>query len=1521
MSDPFSRPTNSDYLNAINATKFSGDSTAWPTGYVLLYSSTSDSQFAVNGLSAKALINVETGQIITAYLGPVTTPGSTVDPALLAASRNINVRIANNDASVTDQMQIQVDRFNVEAKNAATSIGFSFTKDNVFVTGNSEGGLFAQLSSRANGFAGATYGAPGIPGNANFEFSGNDTTGLNNYYDNRDIVGNTGSEEGRFNKPSTGSQYHYGNDIELGSPLTQGLAADSYNIFRGLDADAGFGAGLTLAYLTYRYHGFDSYGRVLGVNLNKPQTVNEVDLALTPDVAAYLQTMGATGGTIRWSADNVPTLTLQFQDGSSGTISMDELSAGQYSFLYNQKVQGSQGRVSVRVDTSSGVDSVETAKDNGTSTKTVFDTGTEPWSTETSAFDVYKRLQSQRVDFDNGSQQTKQYDPDNKHPYKELDVTKGPDGEISAEAKLEQNIIAAGGSVGQIFGSALGRALAPNNQFAQLAVGTVAGLIGQKLLQTFTASLTVDASRFVVGDFASVSGLDVANAGLGAISSFLTAELGRGLGLTGFGAELFNGAVGGVTGSVLTQVATKVAAGYSFDAAVGFINWSTAATQAGYNVSAAVGSFLAHQFVHPESHEGAVGGQLFGAVGSALGLAAVINASLTGILGFLIPGLGSFFGTIVGTILGDAIAGDPVYPMAYHDVRILGSDTHFTNRLVGTDNHGNAAVSEQMGDQVATIANSYLDAVHGAGIAYSGKVMTGYNAGAAPYQYITGWFPNGTEVAPHFANATDAIQEGVRELLVNTEVIGGDLLMKRAHQAFINGPHPAPTENSPDFSDLTSLSGNLSVAQDYENYLNNREAINALIAANPNTAFAAGWIATFARVNDLGLNHMKGSDFLGGLAGYIDSLNKAGLGAEAANAIIYRGAGNSVAVDVKIANGVEVPGALSVFADQFKVSSDASGQTLHFTVDSGIVASGAHFLLASSQAGDGDSYNDFWIGGNGGGNFTGTGGHDILVGGAGNDNIWGGAGFDFIAGGYGNDYLFGQDGNDILRGGANTDFLFGGAGDDTYVFNRGDGVDIVLDEVTVTTPGFSYDEWRDDDGDGTNELHHVWVPETTAQADAGTDSLVFGPGIARSDIVLVQSGNDLIVYVKDPAHPGASLTDNITLQRWFDSDGKDRIEKFAFADGATLNLSSGNLAPYLIPFGASLSHSSLVEKSAAGTVVGTVVGYDLQPGAALSYSIAGDPSGAFAVNAATGVITTTVPLNYEINAAHALTIAVRVSDGAHFYDQPFTINLIDMPNRAPVLSVPASTIKAYPGQPLQVASWFNASDPDNDAMTYFFQDGATAANSGYFALNGTPYAQGANFGLTAAQLAGLTFVPSPAGVADDLSMQLSDGHAVSAIGAFHVNVNRAPVLSVPSSMLTGKPGQALQVSSWFNASDPDNDALTYFFQDGAAAANSGYFALNGTPYAQGANFGLTAAQLAGLTFVASAAGVADDMSMQLSDGHAVSAIGVFHVDVVNHAPVLTQAATNFTVNPGQSLQVASWFSAYDPDNVAMTYYF
>jgi uncharacterized protein YhfF len=158
-------------------------------------------------------------------------------------------------------------------------------------------------------------------------------------------------------------------------------------------------------------------------------------------------------------------------------------------------------------------------------------------------------------------------------------------------------------------------------------------------------------------------------------------------------------------------------------------------------------------------------------------------------------------------------------------------------------------------------------------------------------------------------------------------------------------------------------------------------------------------------------------------------------------------------------------------------------------------------------------------------------------------------------------------------------------------------------------------------------------------------------------------------------------------------------------------------------------------------------------------------------------------------------------------------------------------------------------------------------------------AAGTSFGVSAAQLAQLVFVAGAAGTTDDLSMQLSDGHAVSGIGQFHVYVNHAPVLTVPASNISANAGQTLQVSSLFGASDADNDALTNKLYDGSAAANSGHFVLNGTAIAADTSFGVSAAQLAQLVFVAGAAGTTDDLSMQLSDGHAISSIGQFHIFV------------------------------------------
>ncbi|MBX9778593.1 MAG: hypothetical protein K2Y71_29835 [Xanthobacteraceae bacterium] len=60
----------------------------------------------------------------------------------------------------------------------------------------------------------------------------------------------------------------------------------------------------------------------------------------------------------------------------------------------------------------------------------------------------------------------------------------------------------------------------------------------------------------------------------------------------------------------------------------------------------------------------------------------------------------------------------------------------------------------------------------------------------------------------------------------------------------------------------------------------------------------------------------------------------------------------------------------------------------------------------------------------------------VIDAGGGNDDLWGGAGLDVLNGGSGDDWL---------EGGLGLDILTGGGGADYFVFNRGDGPDLVTD--------------------------------------------------------------------------------------------------------------------------------------------------------------------------------------------------------------------------------------------------------------------------------------------------------------------------------------------------------------------------------------------------------------------------------------------------------------------------------------------
>jgi hypothetical protein len=326
-----------------------------------------------------------------------------------------------------------------------------------------------------------------------------------------------------------------------------------------------------------------------------------------------------------------------------------------------------------------------------------------------------------------GSRKETMFDPDNTHPYNELDVTEDSTGKPTAvQMKIDgQPNTADFSAVGQVLGSALGRALAPNNQFVQLAAGTVIGAVGQKLAQAFAASLTTNGATFDPATVFANFNVSLAGAGASSVASFLVAELGTALHLDGFGGQLFNASAGGFTGSVASQVATKVAQGASFDAAIGAINFADAAASAAYGVSALFGSFLAHEFVPAQTHEGAVAGQVFGAIGSAAGISAALSGALGTVLGFIVPGLGSLLGTILGTLIGDAFGNVP-HPAAVDLLDQHGYLYAATHYQVSASDGGDYSTPDQLVVPALAIINAYLGAVKGAALDHSRQVTLGY---------------------------------------------------------------------------------------------------------------------------------------------------------------------------------------------------------------------------------------------------------------------------------------------------------------------------------------------------------------------------------------------------------------------------------------------------------------------------------------------------------------------------------------------------------------------------------------------------------------------------------------------------------------------------------------------------------------------------------------------------------------------------------------------------------------------------
>ncbi|MEW5891332.1 MAG: calcium-binding protein, partial [Pseudomonadota bacterium] len=198
---------------------------------------------------------------------------------------------------------------------------------------------------------------------------------------------------------------------------------------------------------------------------------------------------------------------------------------------------------------------------------------------------------------------------------------------------------------------------------------------------------------------------------------------------------------------------------------------------------------------------------------------------------------------------------------------------------------------------------------------------------------------------------------------------------------------------------------------------------------------------------------------------------------------------------------------------------------------------------AGNDALRGGAGNDFLDGDSGATAQAGLAGDDYLDGGAGDDELLGNVGNDVLYGGAGDDVLSGGAGEDTLYAGAGTDVLAGGAGKDSYVFERGDGLEVVLDiptgaddpeaSVLALGPGITAADVKFRLGSlvvdvgGGDAIHFNGFNPDDPLATPVLDSIQFADGTLMTYEDVLAQGFDLEGTDGDDFISGTAVTDRI----------------------------------------------------------------------------------------------------------------------------------------------------------------------------------------------------------------------------------------------------------------------------------------------------------------------------------------------------------------------------------------------------------
>ena len=257
------------------------------------------------------------------------------------------------------------------------------------------------------------------------------------------------------------------------------------------------------------------------------------------------------------------------------------------------------------------------------------------------------------------------------------------------------------------------------------------------------------------------------------------------------------------------------------------------------------------------------------------------------------------------------------------------------------------------------------------------------------------------------------------------------------------------------------------------------------------------------------------------------------------------------------------------------------------------------------------------------------------------------------------------------------------------------------------------------------------VPDQMIDEDTTTGPLAITLGDIDSSVngltVTATSSDQALIPNGNLVVSGTGANRTITVTPLADQNGGPVTITLTVSDGAlttqrtfSVDVTPTNDLPVMAPQSFAVNENCLV-----GTVVGTVIATDIDAGAVLTYSIdAGNISGAFAIDSATGEITVANPaaLDFETTPLFQLTVSVTDSVGAP-QSATVTINLNDLNEVPTSLSLSNASINENSPVGTPVGQLTSTDVDAGDGATYSLVDDAGGlfvvdSNTGEITVNG-----------------------------------------------------------------------------------------------------------------------------------------------------------------------------------------------------------